>query len=356
MKRYTQWIGFIMLVFTLHSCVKENSFGPSQRKQILFFQLQGQTGNTNIVEDSLRVYITVGSNADVKKLKADSIRLSTFAKINPDPFTALDYTTPRVFTVTAEDGSTAMYAVIVRKEGSTPQLENSNFEAWYKPTGKNYFEPGADEQSIWASANAGVTTTGANNFNTSPITLPTNEKAAQLITKDLGSIAQITGQRMGSATLFTGKFILDLSNPINSTKFGIPFTARPTGFAVTAAYLAGTPYKDGRNNVLNKIDSADIYVLLENRENPNAIKRIATGWIRSGNTAPNTLVILQSNLVYGPLPANTPGYQFPANGLFGNANDPVTHITVVFSSSANGILYEGGVNSTLVVNTFTLQY
>ncbi len=356
MIRSIRILAFMLLVGTLSSCVKENSFGPSFRKQILYFQLIGQTGNTNIVEDSLRIYITVGSNADLRQLKADSIKLSTFATINPDPFTALDYSTARNFTVTAEDGTTAVYSVMVRKEGSTPQLENSNFEAWYKPAGKIYFEPGADDQSIWASANAGVTTTGANNFNTSPITLPTGEKAAQLITKDLGSVAQITGQRMGAATLFTGKFVLDIANPINSTKFGVPFTARPTGFSVTAAYLAGTPYKDGRNNVLNKIDSADLYVVLENRENPNAIKRIATGWIRTGNTAPNTLVVLQSNLVYGSLPANTPSYQFPANGLFGNANDPVTHISVVFASSANGIFYEGGVNSTLVVNTFTLQY
>jgi hypothetical protein len=51
-----------------------------------------------------------------------------------------------------------------------------------------------------------------------------------------------------------------------------------------------------------------------------------------------------------------PAYQKPANGLYGAANEKVTHLTVVFSSSYNGALFEGGTNSTLVVNDFNLIY
>lgn len=346
----------LLLVGMLSACVKENSFGPSSLKQIRYFQLENQSGNANIVQDSLRIYVTVSSSADLTRLKADSILLSTFARVQPNPKAALDYSKPQKLEVVAEDGSSAFYTVFVTKEGSSPQLENSGFEDWYTPAGKSYQEPGKDENTIWASANAGVATTGASNINTTPIRLSNNSTAAQLVTKDLGSIGQLTGQRMGSATLFTGKFILDIANPINSTKFGIPFTGRPTGFEVEMAYVAGSPYKDGRNNILNKIDSADLYVLLENRSDPNAIKRVATGWVRQSTTTPNTLVVVEKELHYGALPAGTPAYQYPANGIFGAANDAITHITVVFASSAQGINYEGGVNSVLVVNRFSLRY
>jgi hypothetical protein len=51
-----------------------------------------------------------------------------------------------------------------------------------------------------------------------------------------------------------------------------------------------------------------------------------------------------------------PDYQKPANGMYAASGDPVTHITVVFSSSYNGAFFEGGTNSTLVVNNFHLVY
>jgi hypothetical protein len=59
---------------------------------------------------------------------------------------------------------------------------------------------------------------------------------------------------------------------------------------------------------------------------------------------------------YGPLPAGTPAYQFPANGLFGNATDRITHISLVFASSIGGATFEGGVGSTLIVNNLKLIY
>ena len=45
----------------------------------------------------------------------------------------------------------------------------------------------------------------------------------KLVTLDLGGVAGLIGQRMAAGSLFTGKFQLDIANPLNSTKFGIPF-------------------------------------------------------------------------------------------------------------------------------------
>jgi hypothetical protein len=353
------WKIFVYLwgmFFIISSCVKEDSFGKSNLKQILYFMIDGQTGNTRIVQDSLKMYITVGSNAQIHKLGVDSVFLSTFAKMTPSSGDTLDFSRPVIFKVTAEDGSTADYTLITKQEASTPQLENSGFDDWYNPSGKAYSQPGKDASTIWASANEGVTTTGSNNYNTSPLLISGSDFAAQLVTKDLGVIAQITKQRMGAATLFTGKFVLNITNPFLSAQFGIPFQARPSGFSIEYNYKAGTPYKDGSNNVLNKVDFGDIYVLLENRNNLNAIKRIATGWLRVDSSTDASYEKATVTIVYGQLPNGTPDYQKPLNGIYGNMDDEITHITVVFASSADGSNYEGGVNSTLLVNNFKLLY
>jgi hypothetical protein len=107
---------------------------------------------------------------------------------------------------------------------------------------------------------------------------------------------------------------------------------------------------------LNKIDSGQFYVLLENRQDQNNIRRIATGWYRTGATSGSNFQTVKVPMRYGTLPTGTPPYQFPANGLFGNPGDRITHISVVFASSSDGEVFEGAVGSTLTVNNFRLLY
>ena len=350
MKKITT--SLVAAILLVASCVKEDYFGRSSLKQIRYFTLTQQAGNTEINQDSLIIRIVVAPTANLAQLYADSISLSSYATVSPGKGVVQDFSRPVIYTVTAEDGSTAAYTVIVKRGSSTPQLENSSLDDWYTPTGKNYQEPGKDDNTIWASGNAGVTTLGS--ANTTPTVISGTDLAAQLVTKDLGALAQITGQRMAAATIFTGKFILDISNPLNSPKFGIPFTARPESVTVSYTYLPGTPYKNGQGQTLSKQDSCDIYLLLENREN-NTVTRIATGWFRSGNTV-GSFQDLNIPLTYGPLPPGSPVYMHPANGLVGNGAEAITHITFVAASSAYGAVYEGGVNSTLVINNVRLNY
>jgi Putative carbohydrate metabolism domain len=337
----------------MQGCVKEDYFGRSPLKKIIYFSLTGQVGNSRIVQDSLLIYVNVDENIDISKLSADSITLSSYATILPGKGDINDFSQPVSYTVTAEDGTTVVYQVIVSRQASNTQLENSQFEDWYTPSGKSYQEPGKDENTIWASGNAGVVTLGQ--ANTLPKQLTSSDLAAEMITRDLGALAQLTGQRMAAATLFTGKFILDISNPLNSTKFGISFTGRPKSVQFDYTYSPGSPYQNGKGQILSKNDSCDIYVLLENRTS-TPVKRIATGWFRNGTTV-NSITNQKIDLIYGPIPANSPAYQFPKNGgIFGTGSEPITHITVVFASSAYGDVYEGGVNSKLIVNNFQMNF
>lgn len=349
---------FIFILFTflwlvlLTGCIREDHFGRSSFKQMRYFTLQNQTGNTQIIEDSLIIRITVAAGADIKNLRPDSVLLSSYARLEPAKEIFRDFSSPQTYTVYAEDGSSATYSVMVQREGAQPQLENSGLDAWYTPAGKNYEEPGADPSTIWASGNAGVVTIST--ANVLPTDISGTDKGARLITRDLGSLGQLVGQRMGAGSLFTGRFELDIANPLNSTKFGIPFTARPVSFTLQYTYQPGTPYRNNRGATINKNDSCDIYLLLENRSQSD-IKRIATGWFRSDESV-GSLREITVPLQYGTLPANAPAYSKPANGLFGNVSEPVTHFTFVAASSASGALFEGGVNSTLVINNIRLNY
>lgn len=350
MKKNILFIAF--LCFALSNCVTEDYYGHSNQKKIVTFILENQVGNTIINETQQTIEVTVSASATIKQLKPTEITLSTFASITPSETQTLDFSTPQKYTVKAEDGSTKTYTVTVKQEGGEPQIENSNFDQWYM-TPKNYYEPGLDSNSIWVSGNAGVTTLST--ANVTPFTINGTNLAAKLVTQDMGNLAGLVGQRMGAGSMFTGKFELDLSNPINSAKTGIPFAARPKKFSIEYAYNPGTPYLNNKGQILNTKDACDIYVLLENR-NGTTTKRVATAWFRSEEKVIDAFKTLTIDLTYGELSGNFPDYQKPKNGLYANSNEEVTHISVVFASSFKGDLLEGGTNSTLLVNNFKLIY
>jgi hypothetical protein len=333
------------------ACTKEDFFGKSPEKKILSFTLENQAGNTQINQENRTVSVTVSANATLTALKPVEIITSTFARISPAVGEVRDFSAPVVFTVIAEDGSAVDYTVVVKQEGAEPQLDNTNFNAWYT-TPKGYEEPGIDASSIWATGNAGTVTLGSPNV--TPMVISGDDRAVKLVTLDLGSLAGLIGQRMAAGSLFTGKFQLDIANPLNSTKFGIPFSARPKKFSVKYAYLPGSTYLGSNGQAQSKKDSCDIYMFLENREGPQ-VKRIATGWFRSGDDRSDRFYTITTDLIYGSAQSSLPAYQRPANNSYGTT-EKVTHLTVVFSSSYNGALFEGGVNSTLVVNDFQLVY
>lgn len=358
MQNKTYWFILLSTLQLCSGCIKQDFFGASSLNQIRFFRIEKQSGNAIIDTDSLRITVRVDANADLRRLRPDSVQLSTFASINPAIDEYRDFSNPVVYTVTAENGSIATYTVTARLDSPEPQLENAGFDDWFTPAGRSFQEPGVDSNSIWATANTGVTTfpLPASNANTLPLLLGNNDYAAQLITRQLGGFALASGQGMGAATLFTGRFRVNITNPSASAQFGYPFTARPTAFSIEMKYVAGSPFLDGRHRPLNKVDSAEFYLLLENRLDQNNIRRIATGWYRTGTTSGSNFSTIKVPLLYGPLPTGTPSYQLPANGLFGNANDRITHISVVFASSIGGEVFEGAVGSSLTINNFRLHY
>lgn len=342
---------FVIVLTTFFvSCVKDDHFGKSAFNRVLKFSVKGQVGVTNINNDSLYIKVMMPNAANLEQLVVDSIKLSSYATANLSIGQTFNGSDTTSLIVAAENGAEAAYRLIVAKESLTPQLDNSDFAQWYLVPGKDYKEPGQSENNtIWATGNAGTVTLGS--ANAVPVTID-GKSAVQLKTINL-PLGQLLGQGMAAGTIFTGKFELNISNPLASTKFGVPFVARPKGFSVKYIYQPGEVYKNGYGAVLNKLDSCDMYVLLENKQG-EVVKRVATAWFRDGQTV-ETLTEISQSFTYGPLPSDAPSFQMPADG-FASANEEINQITVVFSSSAYGASFEGGVNSTLIVTDLQLIY
>jgi alpha-D-ribose 1-methylphosphonate 5-triphosphate synthase subunit PhnL len=109
----------LVLPLLLGSCIGEDFFGKSDFKQILFFSVPQQSGQARIDHDSLIVRLSVAASAQLDALYADSIQLSTFATVFPQVGDVRDFGQPVPYTVTAENGTTAVYTVYA--DGNRPR-------------------------------------------------------------------------------------------------------------------------------------------------------------------------------------------------------------------------------------------
>lgn len=279
-----------------------------------------------------------------------SLTISNFAEIDPGADQVMDFSSPVLYTVTAENGSKASYTVLVETNIPEIQVPNSGFNQWYI-TNTGYFQIGSGpDDTIWSTGNEGVVTLG--DANTIPH-IVNNDTVAKLTTQKLGSLAQLVGQGIAAGSLFTGTFELNIANPPESPIFGTPFIGKPDSFSVMFRYIPGDQLNNGRGEIISGKDSVDIAVYLEDRSS-SPRKRVATAWYRSDKPTPEW-TRLTLPLFYGE-PSNPPYYEIPTRGIWGTGSETPTHITVVFSSSARGAFFEGAPGSELMVNDFILYY
>lgn len=347
---------FVILViatcFTIETCISEDEFGLSPYKEIKDFQLPGQAGITAINSEELSVVIPMSEEADLSSITPATIEISNLARITPSITAPQDFSQPVLYTVTAEDESTALWTVTAVAALPNPQLPNSNFDEWYNVS--DYQQPGSNaDNTVWGTANRALAIAG--DANTNPEDLGNGDFAARLT-----SVSAPLLVRMAAATLFTGSFTEGFPNPVDprsNINFGTPFNGRPSAFSVDYLYTPGPSYEDEDGVPLPGGDQCDIYVLLEKREG-DTIERIGTGWFRSDETV-SDFSTLEIDIKYGELTPSDPEFEYAnirAGESWGDAQDTPTHITVVFSSSALGDFFTGAIGSELWVNNFELIY
>jgi hypothetical protein len=303
---------------------------------------------------------------DLTALELSEMELSEGATANVEVGESYDFGAGVQVTVTNANDESETYTI---KAGY--QLPGSNFNSW---KGDN-----VTPDSIWGNANTILTTT-------EKIT------SGSMIGAQIQTSSALTKTASGSlyTAAFNPKGVGTLSMASSSTwpdgnellDFGKPFNARPEFMEVKFSY-------EGKG------DSCDIYILLENRTGDKNVNRkssdvnklVASAWFRStkadnsGRENPDVVSVsepdenkmrtLRLKLQYGEPLAGSPIEKSSTfntklvssnksainNGLVqGTGDEPVTHVRVVFASSADGNHYKGTKGATLVIDEMKLIY
>jgi hypothetical protein len=198
-------------------------------------------------------------------------------------------------------------------------LANMDFENWQRSSSNKYDEPTG---GVWATPNA--TLDAAFGTNEAPVQKAT---AAADVQHGVAAAKLKTVTLFGlkaAGTLFTGKFVFNLTNPTSSAKLGVPFTARPDRFR---GY-----YKCSQVNG----DSTLMYARLI-RRNPTSGQREQVGIARQVvHTVVSSYTLFDLPFVYD------------------NAQTPDSIIVVFTSSAAADNLSAPQVGSTMFVDNTEL--
>lgn len=341
-----------------------SSEGSAEVPKILSLSIAGKAAV--IDEENKSIHVDdLEFRTDLTSLELSAMEVSEGATASVTVGESYDFGAGVQVKVTNEDESVT-YSV---KAGY--QLPGENFNSW----NKNDVTP----DSIWGNANTLVETTKkATSGSMIGAEIKTNSilgitASGSLYTADFNPKGVGMLSMANSSTWPDGNELLD---------FGKPFAARPEYMEVKFSY-------EGKG------DSCDIYILLENRTGNKNVNRkstdvntlVASAWFRStkadnsGRENPDVVSVsepdengmrtLRLKLKYGePLEGspieNSSTFDTKLkssnkdainNGLVqGTGEEPVTHIRVVFASSADGNHYKGVKGATLIIDDLKLIY
>lgn len=205
-------------------------------------------GEPVIDETSKTIKFTVNSEATAEELAAlvPTIEVSEKATVTPASGEVGDFSNGKTVTyiVTAENGSTAEYVASV-----SSQVTVYGFETWVagvegQEPDMTFYNPDG-----WCSSNAGVQMLKGMELADHYAVEATNdahsgEKAALITSVDTKGKDMYFAKapKVTTGSLFLGTFITDIFNTLNSTKFGIPYSAKPVSLKGWYKYTPGPDF------------------------------------------------------------------------------------------------------------------
>ncbi|KXX68517.1 PCMD domain-containing protein [Flammeovirga sp. SJP92] len=342
------------LAFSLSACIDWDHFGLSPKAEIIDFQLEGQSGISEIDSLNRLIKVPLDSSVDRTSIAPSLIKVSSLASVEPGEGEKQSFLDTVEYVVTAEDGTTVSWDIIIKEAEN--QIPFGDFTTWFEQGSgtRSYFLPGNSlDTSPWRSGDKGAADVTIPTYPRTLVPMPSLENAeyAQLETKSsIGVLA--------AGSLFVGDIQGSGLTDVQ-IDFGFPFTSRPSSFSLSFQYEPKEYSKDGTTVT----DKSDIYVLLQVREGDNRY-RLGTGWVpRSDETVTDwseitvPIVLGQSNDFADYMQPSPDKEELPEVGYYSDVNARPTHIIVVFSSSAEGAdLKSGAVGSILRIRDFKLNY
>lgn len=247
------------------------------------------------------------------------------------------------------------------------QLPGSHFGKWHSEQVPGFITFGhvdcddmvgvSQYEYIWDNGNPAYSASGSKNWPTKKFKLADGSYAAELTTRKVVGV-------IASGNLFTGRVVRNMSlkqllgftdkDGKDLINWGVPFESRPKGIRVKFKY-------DGLG------DSCTVMATLENRG--NGVRRfVGVAWYSATNdhdssregvmriSAPdkNGLRTLETAFIYGRSHKNAD--PLPNGAVQGGADEPITHVNVVFASSRKGDFFKGVKGARLLVKDFEFIY
>lgn len=233
----------------------------SSEAEILSFSFENPliTG-VEIDQKAKKILLTVASEATEEELNelTPQVVISDKATITPSLDKAQNFNKPVVYKVTSEDGTVSNeYTVLVDKK-----VYKFDFEVWEKEPRYTSDKKGVKYESYlpltqgkltWDSSDGGA----QNIFSFYPEKIEkygvsfkdgefNNSRSAVIETIFTTGNPSIFGlpavPKVTAGSLFLGEFSLVLKSPLESTKFGIPFTEKPLLIKGALKYLPGKDF------------------------------------------------------------------------------------------------------------------
>lgn len=283
--------------------------------------------------------------------------------------TGFEADVPVHYRVTSQDGQWHRdYAITVSPEpvhvvSSVIAYDFENFELEPKQ-GKYYIwhneRLDGSFGNDWATGNPGfklsMPSAAPENYPTSPID-GMDGKALKLVTRDTGPFGAMAKMRLAAGNFFLGEFDVSqaLSNAMTATRFGIPFNLKPVRFTGYYQYQPGPKFQDkAGKEVPGRVDEGSVYAV----------------FYRNHDAEGNPVRLMGDNVLTSPLivgiakvkqlPATNEWTPFDVEFEYDSDIDMQLlankgyNLAVVFSSSADGAIFEGAIGSCLLIDKVRL--
>lgn len=222
----------------------------SSEAKITSFAMDSEviTSQPIINEETGKITFKVDEAATDDELKsAPVITVSEKAIVSPASGVVQDFSNGKtvVYTVVAEDGTVKEYTVSI--EGAN-QVLVYDFETWVPGVEGQEPEMTFYEVNGWSSSNTGAQFLKFFGFADRYVITQTEDahsgnSAASIETIDTkGGTFIATIPKVTTGSLFLGKFLTDMENTLNSTKFGIPYSRKPLSLKGFYKYTPGETY------------------------------------------------------------------------------------------------------------------
>lgn len=318
----------------------------------------------NVPSDITNVVFTVKEGAEIAMM-APVFKLTEGATISPANGSEHDFSNGNAvtYTVKSQDGSwERTYNVSFKPQSTIGNFDFENYRLTNGVAGGQYYEwsditDNGEWIGNWATGNSGfnfsMSTAESDEYPSVPVAEGYFGHGVKLVTMRTGELGELFSKGIAAGNLFIGYFDLGpaLTNPLMSTRFGLPFDRKPLQLTGWYKYhSAGTCVDGDVNEIPGSYDKGDIYAVLYRNTDSDGNSFVLHG--DDVKTSPQIVAIAQV-----PDVDNTEDWtEFTVDFEYSEEIDPDLlanrgyNLAVVFTSSIEGAYFKGAIGSTLYID------